>query len=450
MLNVERTLNTATSEKYYHAARHYTSLGVQGANKYYAPYPIFFKRAQRASIWDADDNQFIDLIGCLGANILGHSQPEIVEALINTMRDEGFFIGAATMKEVQLAKLFCEIVPCADQVYFTGGGGSDPVHFALRGAKALTRRKKIVKHEGSYHGWSDLVFMNVLPNPEAAGPSDAPTPSPDSLGISEDTLKNTLIMSANNKAMAERIITQNHDDIAAVIVEPVMHTMGVVPLKPSYLQLLRQLCDHYKIVLIFDEVLTGFRHALGGVQSQVDVTPDMAVFGKAMTNGQAFTAALAGRNEVMSLFPEKAKLTGTFIASLVGCTAALKTIELLKRDDGAAHKRLYKLGDLARDGLNRAAEKVGVSVRCHSYGSIWCLYPTRRDITCYRDLLEAVDFKKAADFALAYRNWLLNNNIVTQYGRVRAHLNVAHSEDDIAKIVDVSEKFFKEFRSELN
>jgi glutamate-1-semialdehyde 2,1-aminomutase len=153
------------------ALRH-TSLGVQGANKFFAPHPIYFKRAQKARLWDADGNEYIDVAGCLGANILGHANPEIVQALTETIRDEGVFIGAPTVKEVELAHVFSEIVPCAEDVYFTGGGGSDPIQFAQRGAKALTGRNKIAKHEGSYHGWSDLISLNVLSQPATVGNAD--------------------------------------------------------------------------------------------------------------------------------------------------------------------------------------------------------------------------------------------------------------------------------------
>lgn len=449
MLNVERTIKTPASEAVYREALTHSRLGVQGANKFYAPYPIYFKRGQRARLWDADDNEYIDIASCLGANILGHAHPEIVEAVTDTMRNEGMFIGNPTVKEVELARVFCDLIPCADEVYFTGGGGSDPIFFAIRGAKALTGRPKIIKHEGSYHGWSDPVLMSVLPDPRLAGPADAPVPVPDSLGIPQDSVDNTLITTANDEAMLERLVTRHKGEIAAIITEPVMHSMGVVRLKPSYLKLMRQLCDSHNIVLIFDEILTGFRHGIGGVQKLVGVTPDMAVFGKAMTNGQAIMAALAGKRDFMSLFPEEAKVTGTFIASLAGVSAALKTIEILRRDDGAVYKHVYRLGDMARDGLNEAAQDVGVNVRCHSLGSTWCLYPTKKDIHNYRDLLAAVDFDRARVFALAYRTWLLNHGIFSMQGRVRAHLTAAHSEDDVQRIVDVSRKFFTEFRSEL-
>jgi glutamate-1-semialdehyde 2,1-aminomutase len=447
-MKVERKLNTAASEQLYRRALKHTSLGVQGANKFFAPHPVYFTRAQRARLWDADGNQYIDIAGCLGANILGHAHPEIVGALADTMRDEGIFIGAPTVKEVELAEAFCRVVPYAEDVYFTGGGGSDPIHFALRGAKALTGRRMIAKHEGSYHGWSDLVSLNVLARPLTIGNSD-PVPLPESMGISEDTVESTLVLSANDEAMTERLITKHKDELAAVIVEPIMHSMGVVPLKTSYLKMVRELCDKFGIVLIFDEVLTGFRHALGGTQDIVKVTPDIGVFGKALTNGHAIMAAVAGKKEFMSLFPEKAKVTGTFIASLVGTTAALKTIEILERDNKAAHTQLYRLGDFVRERMVKAIQDVGINVSCRQFGSTWCLYPTKAEINCYRDLLRAVDFEKASAFAVAYRTWLLNSGIYTMQGRVRAHINTEHTEEDLAKIVDVSRKFFAEHRSAL-
>ncbi|MBI3967607.1 MAG: aminotransferase class III-fold pyridoxal phosphate-dependent enzyme [Chloroflexi bacterium] len=449
MFQVERTIRTPTSEALHREALNYSTLGVNAAGRYFEPYPLYFKKGQGSRIWDADGNEFLDLAASHGSNVLGHAYPEIVDALVDTMRNEGVFIGNPGVKEVQLSKVFCELIPCAEHVYFTGGGGSDPIFFALRAAKALTGRKKILRLEGSYHGWSDLASISVFPDPRKAGPAEAPVPVPDSLGIPDEIVENTLVVSANDEALLERVVTREKDNIAAIIVEPVLHSMGVVRLKDSYLRLLRQLCDSHGIVLIFDEVLTGFRHDLGGAQKLLGVTPDMGVFGKAMTNGHAVIAALAGKKDVMSLFPEKAKLSGTYVAHLLGVTAALKTIEILKRDDGAVHKHISRLGDLARDGINEAARQLGVKARSQSFGSIWCVYPTDKEVTSYRDLLTEAGYERGRAFAQAYRTWLLNYGIMTPGGRSRAHMMLAHTDDDVERIIDATKAFFTHFRSEL-
>jgi glutamate-1-semialdehyde 2,1-aminomutase len=446
---VERTINTSKSEALHREALKYSTRGVQGAGRFFEPYPLYFQKGEGRCIWDADGNEYLDLAASHGSNILGHAQPEIVQAIMNTMQTEGVFIGNPGVKEVQLSRLLCELVPCAEHVYFTGGGASDSIFFALRGAKALTGRKKIVRHEGSYHGWSDLASTSCFPDPEKAGPAHAPVPVPDSLGVADEAIENTIVLSANDAERMERIVTREHQNIAAIIVEPVMHSMGVVRLGDSYLKLLRQLCDAYGIVLIFDEVLTGLRHDLGGAQKLLGVTPDMGAFGKSMTNGHAVLAVLAGKKQFMSLFPEKAIVSGTYVGNLIGVTAALKTLEILRRDDGAVHRRLHQVGNMAREGITDAARRVGVKVRCVNFGSIWSIYPTDKEVNSYRDLMTHAGYHRSRQFAQAYRTWMLNHGIMTPGGRSRAHMMAVHTDDDVERIVDVTAGFFREFKSAL-
>lgn len=446
---VERTINTSASEALHREALNYSTLGVQAAGRFYEPYPLYFQKGIGPSIWDADGNEYLDLAASHGANVLGHAQPEIVQAIINTMQTEGVFIGNPGVKEIQLSRIVCEHVPCAEHVYFTGGGASDAIFFALRGVKALTGRKKIVRAEGSYHGWSDLTAISLFPDPQRAGPVEEPIPVPDSLGMPDEAIQNTLIVSANDAERLERVVTREHRDIGAIIVEPVMHSMGVVRLKDDYLKLLRQLCDAYGIVLIFDEVLTGFRHDLGGAQKLLGVTPDMGVFGKALTNGHAVMAMLAGKKPFMSLFPEKALLSGTFVANLVGVTAALKTLEIYERNDRAIHKRLFQLGDMAREGINDAARRVGVKAHCTNFGSIWSIYPTDKEVSSWRDLITHAGYDRSRQFAQAYRTWMLNHGIMTPGGRSRAHMMAVHTDNDVQRVVDVTAGFFREFKGAL-
>lgn len=453
-LKVEREVDTHTSKALFERAERYSPKGcAAGDGRFYPPYPLFFKKALGSRLWDVDGNEYIDFQGAPGPHVLGHGHPEIVQALIETMQTEGVFIGQGHPKQVELAELFCSVVPGADMVMFCGGGGSDPIFHSIRVSRAITGRTKILKLEGGFHGWQDWVMVSMNPKPEDVGSYDAPNPVPSTAGLPQDTVENTVVVHANDEAMLERVVAKEKDNIACMMVEPVMHGIGVLRLKESYLRLMRQLCDEYKIVLIFDEMLTGFRHDLGGAQRLFGILPDLGIFGKAWSNGCGVLSAMTGKREFMSWFTPlgPVRLSGSYGANLMGVTAALTCIRILQRDNGAVYQKLFRHGDMLREGINRAAERVGVKARCHNFGSIWVVYPFDTDVQSYREMVTTIHPEQHAAFASALSTSLMNDGIfVAPITRARAFLSAAHTEDDIDRTVNTIKKFFAEHRGVIN
>ena len=243
-LKLERTVDTRTSKALHERAERHSPKGcAAGDGRFYPPYPIYFQKALGSRLWDVDGNEYIDFQGAPGPHALGHGHPEILQAMIETMQTQGVFIGQSHPKQVELAELFCSLVPCADMVMFCGGGGSDPIFHSVRVSRAYTGRNKVLKLEGGFHGWQDPVLVSMNPRPEQVGPYDSPTPVPSTSGLPQETLANTVLVHANDEAMLERVVAREKDNIACMMVEPVMHGIGVLRLKESYLRLMRQLCD---------------------------------------------------------------------------------------------------------------------------------------------------------------------------------------------------------------
>jgi glutamate-1-semialdehyde 2,1-aminomutase len=449
MLDLELMPNTIGSSELHKRAREVSPGGVHGYGRWYEPYPLYFKRAAGARLWDIDGNEYIDLHGGLGPCLLGYNHPEVIQAVIDTLTQDGAHFGLPHPREVELSERLVELIPCADMAVLCGGGGSDPCYHSVRLARAYTGRKKILKFEGSYHGWSEPLYLSVSPSAAETGPYDAPktvaTP-----GTLPEVAANTVALPLNDSDVLEAYLAREGRDIAAIIVEPFVQHMGCVPLEPGYPQLLRQLCDHYGIVLIFDEIQTGFRYDLGGAQKLLGVTPDLAAFGKAMTNGFVLSALVGKRALMSQLQPEgPVHIAGTYNANPVGVSAALKTIEILSRGGGAAHHHLSTLGSTLRDALESTIARLGIKARVQGFCSCWALYFTDQPVRNYRDLLP-LRSGKSAKLRHAYRTHLIRHGIFAgPQGSGRCFLSAAHSEDDVAKVVDVTTRFLTEHQTDL-
>ena len=449
MLGIRIEVKTENSQRLLREASLHAPGGVQGEGRWYEPFPLFIKRASGARIWDVDDNEYIDYHASFGPAVLGHNDPRIRESVIGTLENEGVLFGAPHPKEAELAKLFSEVVPCADMTVICGGGGSDPMYNAVRVARAYTGKKKLLKFEGGYHGWHDYVAASSRPSSESAGPPDAPNTVPLSgAGSLEEAIQQIVVAPFNDEAALERIIEREKDNLAAIIIEPVCHSAGCLIVQQSFLRLVRQICDDRGIVLIFDEVLTGFRHHVGGVQKTVGVTPDLGVFGKAMANGYPISA-LAGKRDIMSLFSPQGPvyLSGTFLGHLLGVTASLKTIEILK--DGQVHEKLWRLGSKMSGEINAIIDELELNARCYSYGSVWCLYFTRK-VENFRDIIAMTDHRKAFPKDQAFRTYLLNHGIfIHPHYTNRAFISAAHTDEDVDKTIEVTRNFLTQNQSEL-
>ncbi|MEN6593174.1 MAG: glutamate-1-semialdehyde 2,1-aminomutase, partial [Methanobacterium sp.] len=262
------------SEDLFNEAKKYLPGGVDSPIRAFKPYPFFAERASGSHLEDVDGNDYIDYCLAYGPLVLGHSHPEIVKA-VREQLEQGTAYGVPTQKEIELAKLVTGRVPCADMVRFVNSG-TEATMSAIRLARAVTGRKKIVKFEGSYHGAHDYVL--VKSGSGAMG-------LPDSPGVPQETTKNTILIPFNDTAAVEDLIRKEGEEIATIIVEPVMGNVGCIPPRDGYLEFLRQITSENGIILIFDEVITGFRLAEGGAQEYYGVTPDLVTFGKILGGG---------------------------------------------------------------------------------------------------------------------------------------------------------------------
>ena len=441
-------VSTEKSRTLYEEAKQYAPAGVQGAGRYYKPFPLFMKKAFGARIWDVDDNEYIDYHASYGPASLGYNEPRIRRAVIDAMESEGVLFAQPHPREVELCRTFAEIIPYAEKTTLHGGGGSDPLYNAVRLARTCTGRSKILKFEGGYHGWHDELALSVRPSPEQVAGSNELRAIPVSSGALPEHAAHTLIAPFNDEEIAENIVRRHGKDLAAIFIEPVAHSCGCLLLKPGFLKFLRQLCDATGCLLVFDEIITGFRHGLEGAGARQGVHADLAAFGKAMGNG-FMLAALTGRSEIMSnMAPEGPSFySGTFNGHLLSVVACQKTIEIMRTEP--VHDKLFHLGQMMSDGLNDAIRQTGINAVCYNYGSIWCVYFTVTKVESYRDIMHFAATKDSR-IDRAYHSHLLNHGIYIQPNYTnRAFISYAHSEDDVRKTIDVSAAFFREHASIL-
>lgn len=353
-------------------AQKYLPGGVDSPVRAYKPYPFFAERAEGSVIYDVDGKSYIDYCLAYGPLVLGHAHPQVVKA-VKEQLDAGSAYGVPTQKEIELAKLVVKKIPCAEMVRFVNSG-TEATMSAIRLARAFTGRKKVVKFEGSYHGAHDYVL--VKSGSGAVG-------MPDSLGIPEETTKNTILIPFNDEEALTSIIGQQSSDIAAVIVEPVMGNVGCIPPKEGYLKFLREITAENGVVLIFDEVITGFRVAEGGAQDYFGVTPDLVTLGKILGGGFPM-GALAGKKELMGMLAPSGGVyqAGTFNGNPISVTAGLNT---LKQLDSNFYRDLNQKGNYMRGGIQDILDDHGLDFNVAGLSSMFQLYFTDKEVWNYED-----------------------------------------------------------------
>jgi glutamate-1-semialdehyde 2,1-aminomutase len=431
------------SRQLYEEARIYSPNGAQGEGKYYAPYPHFWKRASGARLWDVDDNEYVDYWCAAGPAVLGHNHPEVSRAVKQSMDDVGVLFCAPYPGELQLAKLINRHVPGAEMVGYACGG-SDAVCFALRAARAFTGRPKILKFEGHYHGWYDGVLFSKEPGPELLV-DGVYEPIAESTGLPPGAADHVIVCPYNDADYLEEVVERQSGQIAAIILEPIAHSMGVVLPAPGFLERARQLCDAHDIALIFDEILTGFRHSLEGAQGLLGVTPDLTAFGKAMSNGFPISAVVGKRRYMEALTPKGgAVFSGTFNGNPLCVSAAIASIGVLEREP--IHERLFELSKVLADGINDLAK--GHRVRAHAvgYGAAVSLYFTEQPVRNYRDLVRNHD-RKAND---AFIQSLWKRGFFTRPKQPsRLYFSAAHTREDVDRTLHAVGQFFAESKGML-
>jgi len=338
--------------------------------------PRFIERASGPYFWDADGQRYIDYIGSWGPMIVGHVHPEVLEAVQRTLV-HGFSFGAPTEAEIEIAEEICKLVPSIEQVRMVSSG-TEATMSALRLARGFTKRDRIVKFEGCYHGHADSLLVK-------AGSGLLTFGHPTSAGIPDHVAKDTTVLEYNNVAALEAAFAAFGDEIATVIVEPVAGNMNLVQGTPEFLHALRRLCTQYGSVLIFDEVMCGFRVALGGAQQLHGITPDMTCLGKVIGGGMP-AAAFGGRRDIMALLAPNGAVyqAGTLSGNPVAVAAGLKTLQLIQAP--GFYQRLTAQTTRLVQGLADAAREAGVPFAADSLGGMFGLYFADHVPTSFADV----------------------------------------------------------------
>ncbi len=409
------------------------------------PYPVYLKHGKGATVTDVDDNLYTDFHGGFGVNVVGHAHPKITEAIKKAAEDAIHF-AVTTPDTVALAEAICERFN-AEQIRFVNSG-TEATMDAIRVARAATGRDKIIKMEGSYHGHHDSVLFSVVPEADVLdlrhNVGDTPTgwytTQPTSKGVPQALWDTTIVAPFNDAAAVEQAFVDNPDQIAAVILEPVMMNIGIVVPAEGYLQALRDACDRHGAVLIFDEVKCGGTIAYGGAAERFGVQPHLAAWAKAIGGG-ATTGAFGGDANVMEHVTKGAAQQGTFngnpLSSAIGLVALT---QILTRD---AYDNLGKMGTMLSEGCNRAIADTGLPAHTVDLGAKGCVSYRSTPLTNYRDFLET-----HTELYWASYPWMVNRGIfMTPGDEEQWTISVQHTEDDIQTYVEAFGAFCQELAS---
>jgi glutamate-1-semialdehyde 2,1-aminomutase len=427
----------------YEQAKHHLPSGASSNVRVYAhdPFPILFKKGQGSRVWDVDDNQYVDLLSSYGSVVLGHSHPAVLRAIGDQIQN-GTMLGTTTELEVDVAKKIQSAVPSAEMVSFTNTG-TEATMEAIRIARAFTGRDKILKFEGHYHGHHDYVLFSVESPSIVAGLEQAPSKLPYYPGIPDGISRTVVVAPWNDPTSLERALKRNANDLAAIITEPVMGSAGIIPPKDDYLKSMRELADKYEVLLIFDEVLTGFRIALGGAQEFYGVKPDIACYAKALGGGTPI-AAVAGRRDVMGMIgPGKIGYGGTYNGNSLCLAAANATLDELMKDDGAVFRRMHLTAAAIVEGLRELIACHDLDGIVQGVGPMFQLYFTEaKTILNYRHTLQS-DFRKFRDF----RNLMLHRGVYLHPdGTERMMITAAHDDSDVQWLLSAAEDSLRELQ----
>lgn len=352
---------------------------------FFLPFPNFIKYGEGAYMYDEDGFKLLDFQNNYTSLIHGHAHPETVEAVREQIA-KGSAYTAPFEKQIELSKLLTQRFPSVDMIRYTNSGTEANMH-ALRIARAYTGKAKIIKTEGGYHGTTDVFEASVDPNIKKAGTLDQIKVIPESRGVSENALKDVLVVPFNDIERTRKMIEEHHQEVACIIIEPIMGSAGQITPDLEYLRFLREITTQYHIVLIFDEVVTG-RLSLGGAQKFYGVTPDLTTMGKIIGGGTP-VGAFGGKQEIMQMYdPREKKMyhSGTFNGNAVTITAGLATMKAYNQQ---AVDYVNDLGALFKEGVLKIYEKLGLNMKISGAGSIYNILFTDKDVKNYRDVASA-------------------------------------------------------------
>lgn len=422
---------TTASKALYERAHEHLPLGVTSSFQAGDPYPIYIARGEGSHVWDVDGNDYIDFHGGFGCNVTGHAHPKIIEAVDRAVRT-GTHFAATTEVGVAFAEELCRRFRL-DKVRLANSG-TEATMDAIRIARAATGRDVVAKIEGSYHGHHDTVMFSVVPNSDAMGGREQPASAPMSKGIPAGMAQWTTVVPFNDADAARRLFEERGNEIACLIMEPVMMNIGIAVPQPGYLEAIRELCTKHGVVFIFDEVKTGATIAEGGAIERFGVQPDLACFGKAIGGGTP-GAAFGGDAAIMDIIEHGAAQQGTFNGNPLVAAAGLAALtEVLTPD---AYDYLEKLGARLSDGCAKAIAEHGLPAHTVDLGAKGCVSYRSEPLTNYRDFLETRTELYAASFP-----WVVNRGVfMTPGDEEQWTLSVQHTDADIDRYVEAFAEF---------
>lgn len=423
---------TTKSEELFKKAVNLMPGGVNSPVRAFGPvggHPVFIDSAKGQYLTDVDGNRYIDYIGSWGPMILGHNDDRVVEAVIKQI-GKGISYGAATEAEVEMAQLMCDIVPSLEMVRMVNSG-TEAVMSAIRTARGFTGKNKFIKFEGNYHGHSDALLVKAGSGVMTAG-------IPDSSGVPANCVKDTLTAVYNDLDSVKKLFDENKDEIACVIVEPVSANMGVVLPKDGFLKGLRKLCDDNNALLIFDEVITGFRLGLTGASGYFNIHPDLITYGKIIGGGMP-VGAYGGRADVMQVVSPVGSVyqAGTLSGNPVAMAAGITQLKILK-ETPEIYKKTFELGEMLRNGAADIIKEAGLPYKVTGIGSLSCIFFTDKEVTDYI----SAKTSDTAEFAKYFNHMLSRGNYFGPSQFESIFVSAAHTKENIDKTLTDMKEYF--------
>ncbi|MCL1864722.1 MAG: aspartate aminotransferase family protein [Spirochaetes bacterium] len=427
-LRVNLKTSIEESKKWFERAKKVLSGGVSSSARMPAAgtiqTPLYINRGAGSRVWDVDGNQFVDFLLSYGSLIIGHSHPKILNAMEKQIK-LGTMFGTCNTAEVELAEQICKMVPCADQVRYANSG-SEAIAGAIRAARGYTGKSKILKFEGHYHGWTDQLAVSNRPSAEEAGNFETPASRPHSKGIPSGVVDDIIICPWNEPEILKNTLKKYNRQIAAIIAEPLVANNACIMPKSGYLELLRTESNKRDIILIFDEIVTGFRIAPGGVQEVYGIIPDLAVYSKAIGGGMPISA-FAGKSEIMEpISKNTVKHGGTYNGNPISAIVALETIKVVNEKDALA--QAYNVSNEIMEILRFEAKQNNINCIIQGLGPMFqILFTDREEVTNYRHLFDVDSLK----FGI-FRDTLLENGIhINSSYSACWFVSTVHTPDDV-------------------
>ncbi len=427
-----------TSRRFYERAQHSIPGGVNSPARAFDSVggtPLFIERAEGAYLEDADANEYLDYVGSWGPMIFGHAHPDVVEA-VKDQAEASTSFGAPTEIEIEVADLVCDLVPSVEKVRMVNSG-TEATMSAARLARGYTGRDKIIKFEGNYHGHGDFFLIS-------AGSGAMTLGKPDSPGVTDGNAKDTLLAQYNDLSHVQRLVEANQGEVACIIVEPIAGNMGCIPPEPGFLEGLRELCDAHDIVLVFDEVMTGFRVAPGGAQERYGVIPDLTCLGKIIGGGLP-VGAYGGRQEIMDYVAPTGPVyqAGTLSGNPLAMRAGHAILSKIAAEKDRIYDQLEDYAEALQKGTEHNLDALGLDYTTHQVGAMGSLFFTETEVVD-QDTAQTADTEAYA----AYFHAMLEEGIYLPPSQFEAMFyGTCHGEDELETTLETQRRALKRVHS---